>query len=183
MNEESILNFNPKDAIITSAKAMFDTQGYIDIVELAKGEGLDVKASIDTNRSAYIKKQNNNSYTIFVNARDKLSRQRFSIAHEIAHYVLHKEYVDRLQTIDRCGNNSLTPEQESEADELAGELLMPKDVLTNLLCNNYNISEGGFINKEIIQSIADKLKVTFFAMIVRLRTIGYKIPYIALYER
>ena len=61
---------------------------------------------------------------IFVNDADCYYRQRFTIAHEIAHIVLHKKpaFID-YRTEDEQGCN-----KESEANSFAAELLMPAEV-------------------------------------------------------
>ena len=62
--------------------------------------------------------------TISVNSRNSKTRQRFSVAHELGHHLLghpneESYYSDRAQI--RL--------YDSEADEFAGELLVPRDLL------------------------------------------------------
>lgn len=57
---------------------------------------------------------------IFVNASDPYARQRFTIAHEIAHAHLH----EGSSRIDY--RNDFWDEKEKEANQFAAELLMPK---------------------------------------------------------
>jgi Zn-dependent peptidase ImmA (M78 family) len=65
-----------------------------------------------------------------VNARQHLHRQRFSLAHELGHYVLHKDFMHEDNvTIDSPPTEeseigSKDP-AEAEADLFAGELLVP----------------------------------------------------------
>lgn len=65
---------------------------------------------------------------IYVNATESLPRRRFTLAHEIAHAVLHAgesiiDYRDDPATKVRAPKT----EKEKEADAFAGALLMPKD--------------------------------------------------------
>lgn len=69
-----------------------------------------------------------------VNARQHPHRQRFSIAHELGHYLLHREY-DGADAISIDNPPSEDPEIgskspiEAEADLFAGELLVPVEML------------------------------------------------------
>lgn len=71
------------------------------------------------------------SAVIGVHADHHEHRQRFTIAHEIAHYILHSEeaYIDEHLHIDLRSNNpgSATKQEEDEANQFAGALLMPAD--------------------------------------------------------
>ena len=78
---------------------------------------------------------------IAVNSRHHLNRRRFTIAHELGHFVLHKEalagqiHVDRgFRVLMRDGTSaSGTDGREIEANQFAAELLMPKSfVLTEV---------------------------------------------------
>lgn len=68
---------------------------------------------------------------IGVNAEHHEHRKRFTIAHEIAHSVLHAEeaYIDRPFHIDfrAAGAGSGTEQEEKEANQFAAALLMPAD--------------------------------------------------------
>jgi Zn-dependent peptidase ImmA (M78 family) len=71
------------------------------------------------------------------------SRLRFAMAHEVGHYVLHRSLYKTI-TIDTTEQYILfienTPEQEyraleSQANEFAGSLLVPRDLLRNEVNN------------------------------------------------
>ncbi len=70
------------------------------------------------------------SAVIGVHADHHEHRKRFTIAHEIAHYILHtgEAYIDQFH-IDLRSNNpgSATKQEEDEANRFAGALLMPAD--------------------------------------------------------
>ena len=65
-------------------------------------------------------------FAIFV-ARDEPSvRQRFTAAHELGHFVLHKGQIgDRIEDNYLLRSNRLSNAQEVEANKFAAELLMP----------------------------------------------------------
>lgn len=68
---------------------------------------------------------------IGVNSKEPSCRQRFSIAHEIGHYLLHKSHFDFLGkeqfiNCDDVSSKGCDP-LEIEANAFAAELLMPED--------------------------------------------------------
>jgi hypothetical protein len=67
---------------------------------------------------------------VFVNASDPVPRQRFTAAHELGHFLLHRDEMGgRVSMADTPANVELTDEQsdrhEREANRFAAELLMP----------------------------------------------------------
>jgi len=72
------------------------------------------------------------SKTIYINNSSEYtaSRMRFTIAHEIAHYVLHEGIKNRFDENNNYSQEEL--DQEYEANDFAGELLMPKNIFINL---------------------------------------------------
>lgn len=68
---------------------------------------------------------------IGVNSRHALTRQRFSIAHELGHYLNGHDSYDSGGTHVESQPSYLNPQQwqEIEANEFAAELLMPTDWL------------------------------------------------------
>lgn len=70
----------------------------------------------------------NNTYFIEANSTHVPTRRRFTIAHELGHYCLHKDFLDRTGIIlERSNKFSHIRDKEIEADNFAAELLMPKD--------------------------------------------------------
>lgn len=68
-------------------------------------------------------------YQIVVNKYHSLSRRRFTLAHEFAHFVLHKELLTKINKIeDRNLFKNNYDKKESEATEFAFDLLIPKEV-------------------------------------------------------
>ncbi len=99
----------------------------VDVEGLARELGLAVKRELwPDNMSGKIEcEADGGPCTITVNAIHPETRQRFTIAHEIAHYVLHRDKIgDGI--VDNGMYRSGQPEKvEREANKYAAEILMP----------------------------------------------------------
>ncbi len=119
------------------------------------------------------------AYFIVVSARSTYGRQRFTIAHELGHFLWHRELLDaRLQRcgktegeenidalIEREGFNT----EEREANIFAANLLMPKEEIRDLF---YELKDGGANSDEIIERLAETFEVSFAAIKERLAYLG-----------
>ena len=86
-------------------------------------------------------------------------RRRFTIAHEIGHFVLHPQ---RLSPERGGGVNAAWQAQEREADQFAAELLMPEPLVREAF-----VEQGGDAAR-----LADRFDVSRQAMRTRLRHLG-----------
>lgn len=68
---------------------------------------------------------NPDSWVIRVNRHEHKNRQRFTIAHEIAHFVLHRSEIGEELTDDTFYRSGLSERREWEANRLAADILMP----------------------------------------------------------
>jgi Zn-dependent peptidase ImmA (M78 family) len=80
-------------------------------------------------------------YQINVNASDAYTRQRFTISHELGHYVYHRHLIGegidddrayRSTDAGRYHNTNIGPKQETQANKFAAGLLMPDHLLYEL---------------------------------------------------
>lgn len=71
--------------------------------------------------------------SIVVNSADAYTRKRFTVAHEIAHFILHRQDVDREVEDDAFYRSRLGDKKEREANRLAAEILMPMDSAQELI--------------------------------------------------
>jgi Zn-dependent peptidase ImmA (M78 family) len=90
-----------------------------------------VKEKLPANISGYLKRDEN-GWIIGVNLLHHPKRQRFTMAHEFAHYCLHKNETEGFEdtTFFRKENDSSI---EYNANDFASELLMPSDRFINLM--------------------------------------------------
>lgn len=76
------------------------------------------------------------NYTILVNNSKHKNRIYFTIAHELGHYFLHKDELEKGMIVDDeetqrlfCIDGSLSDDKEKEANYFAATLLMPEDAV------------------------------------------------------
>ena len=115
---------------------------------------------------------------IAVNLSQHPNRQRFTIAHELAHYFLkHKEEGDHLDwkftVLRRDGNSSTaTDAHEIEANRFAARLLMPEDFLRSDVTQLAKFNGEAALSDAEIQALAKKYEVSKTAMGWRLANLG-----------
>jgi Zn-dependent peptidase ImmA (M78 family) len=97
-------------------------------------------------------------------------RLRFSVAHEIGHYVLHgeimKNFFPTLEVFKKwAGNRENYGSAEYQADEFAGRLLVPRDILLreyDLYCRKVDAADPEWRNVEgMREHVARKLSPRF----------------------
>lgn len=101
---------------------------------------------------------NEGGFDIFVNADHPPRRRRFTIAHEIAHAVLHPQLIGDGITDDALLRSGLSNSVEAQANRLAADILMPRDKLNAILAK-------GISN---VKALADLFDVSEQAMAIRL---------------
>lgn len=119
---------------------------------------------------------------IGVNASQTRVRQRFTIAHEFGHYLLHgfthrEVHVDHgFRVMLRDGRSSEgTDEAEREANLFAAEILMPEDMLRAELqgTSHLDIDDAEAEVDKLLERLANKYVVSKQAMMFRLANLGY----------
>jgi len=94
-------------------------------------------------------------YIILVDETETSQRQRFTAAHELGHYLLHRDAVgDRIEENFFLHAEGMTSTQETEAHEFARELLMPMDKIVEAIRNGTNT----------VEKLADLFDVSVVAM-------------------
>lgn len=112
----------------------------VDVEALSAAIGVDVHyAFLHPEISGMLERLNENGdYRITINAADPLTRQRFTLAHELGHYMLHRPLVgagvddDRAYRSTQSGlyhNTLIGPKEETEANRFAANVLMPYDMI------------------------------------------------------
>src|SRR5258708_12206350 len=114
----------------------FNSNPPTDIVSLANALGLSV-LFLDLGADAGeivrdIRRGGFSGYSIRINTNDPHVRQRYTVGHETAHFLLHRDRVQNRLRDDRMYRSGLGTTQEKEADALAADLLMPKRIIGEL---------------------------------------------------
>lgn len=146
-----------------------------DLVAICNNESIDVYVQdfIDKDLSGLIEKDGEH-WSIYVDEKDPLVRQRFTIAHELGHYFSYKSNKLSKAPLDATGEltdkvylgRSITTDSnnqvEIEANAIAAELLMPKHIIDAM------VQQG-----ETIDHMAEKLGVSASALGFRLKNLGH----------
>lgn len=100
----------------------------VDPEKIAEQFGLEVvRAPLENNVGGFILKKNVGAIRIYVNSNDSQEEQRFTLAHEIGHYWLHRDddgefgYVEYRDELSTRGTDPV----ERWANSFAAELIMP----------------------------------------------------------
>lgn len=130
----------------------------VDILKIAKTNDIEVYAGeLDKKVSGAIRyDKEKDKFAILVNKNDSMVRQRFTIAHELGHFFLHKEIL-KSDEIHVDIMFRMPDEKEKEVDYFAGALLMNRTLLEKMHEAITSITE-----------LAQIFKVSVSAMTVRL---------------
>lgn len=137
------------------------------VVTLAKKElGLDVQlAVLPSNISGVIKPSalEDGKFVVLINRYDNEPRRRFTIAHEIGHFLLHREKITGDGITDSVlYRSNLSDSIEREANLFAADLLMPQPKISEAVKGlDYKNGEG-------IPELAEKFNVSLAAIRARL---------------
>ena len=119
---------------------------------------------LQSNCSGYFRYVNG-KWIIGVNKLHHKNRKRYTLAHELGHYILHKDKnVDIIDTT--FFRNNKTDSIEYMANEFAAKLLMPEDKVRDFV-DNQGIKNIGVL--------AEKFEVSASAMKFRIISLGYKL--------
>ena len=116
---------------------------------------------------------NQNTATIGINPLDPPVRQRFTIAHELGHYELHRDkgdlFVDKQRILFRDENSSLGElRNEKEANAFAAAILMPENLMNKEIKKKHlNVSD-----EEAVKKLAKTFGVSEIAMTFRITNLN-----------
>jgi len=147
----------------------------IQIEELAKHRGLKVVTYPLEDDVSGVLAIKNGEGTIGVNQNESKSRRRFTIAHELGHFELHRDksdlFVDK-QFIYRSKTSGHTPanqQMEQEANFFASAILMPSDKVRN----EVDKIKLDLASEEAIAELAKIFEVSTTAMSIRISSLGF----------
>jgi Zn-dependent peptidase ImmA (M78 family) len=132
----------------------------------AKDLGLELRSGDLGDVSGVLVRQGD-SAIIGTNSVQSAQRQRFTIAHELGHFLLHEgitNHVDRSYRVNyrSAESSQATNVEEIEANYFAASILMPKDMLDALS------AEEALDNDAMVGDLARQFHVSRLAMSLRL---------------
>jgi Zn-dependent peptidase ImmA (M78 family) len=142
----------------------FQDQAPVNIIGIASGLGIKVwedRLGDEISGKLFRDAKNGGAsgYSIVVNAPEPLTRKRFTVAHEVAHFLLHRNQLDSDGvTDDTYYRSSLSNAMEAEANRLAADILMPTVLIDHLMAKGIKSVDG----------LASALKVSVPAMKIRI---------------
>ena len=150
----------------------------IPVRDIATAEGLHIiESSINGDISGALVRDDNLA-AIAVNINHHPNRQRFTIGHELAHYLLEhegeREHVDwQFTVLRRDGKSSeATDSREVEANYYAASLLMPRDFVRADVALLARFNGEVALGEAEIRSLAIRYGVSALAMTYRLVSLG-----------
>lgn len=151
------------------------TEPPIDLQCVARQLGLAITYEpLPNSISGFLHRHPSGRTTIVVNRNHHVGRQRFTIAHEIGHFVLgHNEnqiYIDKTYTVQlrRDAPTGAHPE-EVQANAFAAALLMPKRMLRSDVLQR---AHDHHVEDDVIDALTYRYGVSERALLIRLNAIG-----------
>ncbi|ROZ11436.1 ImmA/IrrE family metallo-endopeptidase [Enterococcus hirae] len=149
-----------------------ETKPEIDVKEIANKLGFNIKY-VFMEKSGKLE-----DGIIKVNLLDHEVRQRFTIAHEIGHFLLHDPNEVMYRDVSLQRYKSIVERiKEREANGFAAELLMPKRLLIKLINeyleeNNWDSLLDDIQFETLLKDISKKLNVSKSSLEFRLQNLG-----------
>lgn len=147
-------------------------QPPVDVLALAEGRGIRVVFEELEDKISGMLVQTAHETVIGVNARHHENRQRFTMAHELAHACLHSTnptvYVDGMMVHFRGEEERGPAPIEIEANAFAAALLMPEPFLRDELQNR----TIDMFDEAAVRRLAQKYQVSVQALTIRLMELG-----------
>lgn len=97
--------------------------------QLARALGVPVKAATLAPGISGEIRPDGESFVIRVNRHDPSKRQRFTVAHELSHFLLHADQINTGISDDVLYRSALSDRREAQANRLAADVLMPDELV------------------------------------------------------
>lgn len=150
----------------------------VDVKGLIEALGIQYqKAFLNDNISGMLERMSNGRFKITVNATHKETRQRFTAAHELGHYINHRNLIGdgiddnkayRSTAEGMYHNKDIGPLEETEANKFAAIVLMPGPMVkqeyqanqnTDELARKFGVSERALKWRLVNLKLATKIEV------------------------
>lgn len=139
----------------------------VNVEALAMALGIDVRyVALGKDVSGMIERNKGGKYVISINEDDYETRQRFTLAHELGHFIYHKNKMEngidddrayRSTDVGKYHNTQIGRREEIQANRFAANLLMPANLIRKLQQEELSVED-----------MAQRLEVSPKAMEIRL---------------
>lgn len=155
-------------------------QAPVPVEEIAKAVGiLEIKAmSTEDVEGMLVADDGKNRGVIHYKESSPLGRQRFTIGHELGHFLLlhHSSEQSCTPSDIKFGSSSdALKKLESEANQFSQLLLMPDNLIANAI-------NGSAVSMELLKRIADNFEMSFEAMANKCSSLSDK-PFALIYSK
>jgi IrrE N-terminal-like domain len=144
----------------------FTSEAPVKLAALADALGLEVfKSPLKPDISGLIEPSDTSrsGFRIRINRHEIPERQRFTLAHEIAHYILHRDKIGGGVVDNVMYRSNLSSRLEVEANKLAADIIMPTSLI------NYHLTKfPENYSEETVIGLANIFRVSQPAMRIRL---------------
>lgn len=138
----------------------------VDLTAIAHDLGIHIRqeALSDNVSGMLIRNQErggSSGFEIVINSYHPQSRRHFTLAHEIAHFILHRDLIESGLTDNKLYRSGLPEPEEVQANRLASEMLMPAPLIREYHAQGLST-----------RRLAELFAVSEAAMRIRLDTLG-----------
>ncbi len=110
--------------------ARYQTKPPVDLDAIARDlmipvEYVNLGAEIAGRIMRDTRKSPRSGFLIQINSTTHVNRQRFTLAHEIAHYILHRDLIESGIVDDTMYRSEMSSYFETQANRMAADILMP----------------------------------------------------------
>ncbi len=187
LNQEKIKAINRQIEIFNSdPDRLPEDKIPVNIEEKIRKENIELeKYCFDLNENILgeIKKENG-KYKINIQARDHYYRKRFTMGHELAHFILHKELIgdgvddgkveNKLYRTMFRKNDKITSKEEVEANRYSAKLLIPNE-LANFIHESFfrDIKKADSLDIDInfLEFLSKKFQVSTAVVSFRIKNL------------
>lgn len=168
-----------RDKCEKAARDVLETQGIdhwpVKVDRVAKRRGINIRYSVLDDELSGMAFYKDEMAVIGVNARHHVHRQRFTIAHEIGHFMLHDDVLQKGMHVDKVitmlnrdpASSTGTVNLEIEANQFAAELLMPRALILTYM-EDEGWDYGRVPDDQAVEVMARAFNVSATAMTYRI---------------
>lgn len=156
----------PPRAVPMEVIGRYARQAPVDLEAMA--EELDVRVVYDRTLPSGISgkiQREGDRFAVTINANHSPGRQRFTLAHELAHLILHADLIGAGVTDDAMyRSTALSDETERQADAFAAELIMPAQMVRQLFHKEGVKSIAGMAQRFDVSHDAAKVRMKWLRL-------------------